>query len=42
MVEVEKKIRDNFNKAFENALTDDSESDPEENEEPVEETESEE
>ena len=37
MDEVEKKVRDNFNKAFENALTDeDSKSDPEEDIEPEE------
>ena len=37
MDEVEKKVRDNFNKAFENALTEDGEVDIEEDEEPIEE-----
>ena len=37
MDEVEKKVRDNFNKAFENALVEDGEVDSEEEEEPIEE-----
>ena len=36
MAEVEKKVRDNFNKAFENALTDDGEVDEEQEIEPTE------
>ena len=39
MAEVEKKVRDNFNKAFENALTDEGEVDEEQDIEPDEETE---
>ena len=36
MEEVEKKVRDNFNKAFENALVDDEETDEEQETEPEE------
>ncbi len=39
MAEVEKKVRDNFNKAFENALTDEGEVDEEQDIEPDDETE---
>ena len=34
MAEVEKKVRDNFNKAFENALTDENDVDEEQDIEP--------
>lgn len=37
MQEVEKKVRDNFNKAFENALVEDGETEEDDDEEPVEE-----